>query len=37
MTFTRPVFHRHAGLDPASMAAWTPDQVWGDEVGEIVV
>lgn len=27
---------RHAGLDPASIAApaeWTPDQVWGDEDG----
>jgi FeS assembly ATPase SufC len=37
MIFTRPAFDRHAGLDPASMTAWTPDQVRGDGVGEIVV
>jgi len=30
-------FHRHAGLDPESLAAWTPDQVRGDDVWEVVV
>jgi Fe-S cluster assembly ATP-binding protein len=36
VSFTAP---RHAGLDPASTAAapeWTPDQVRGDESGEVI-